>query len=143
MSPVVRRYSKGQTALPTLFIDRSLGRHQVPAGLRAAGLRVVTLAEHYGVPRDQSVADVTWLAETAALGWVSLGKDARLRRRPAEREVIRLSGARCLYFTRADLVAAEYLRRVLSNLDAISSACAQPGPFIYVIHPARLERMTF
>ena len=29
--------------LPDLFIDRSLGRLQVPAGLRSAGLRLVTL----------------------------------------------------------------------------------------------------
>jgi hypothetical protein len=104
---------------------------------------VVTLAEHYGIPRDQSIADVTWLADSAARGWVALAKDARLRRRPAERDVIRRSGARCFYFTRGHLLAEEYVTRVLSNLDAISSACEQAGPFIYVIHPSRIEPMTF
>lgn len=41
--------------LPDLFVDRSLGRIKVPSLLRAAGLRLITLAEHYGVPTSQSV----------------------------------------------------------------------------------------
>ena len=43
--------------LPELFIDRSLGRRQVPDLLRAAGVQVCTLAEVYGIPADESVAD--------------------------------------------------------------------------------------
>lgn len=48
--------------LPELFLDRSLGRRQVPDLLRAAGLRLHTLAEVYGVPADENVKDVEWLA---------------------------------------------------------------------------------
>jgi PIN like domain len=48
---------------PELFVDRSLGRAQVPQILRAAGLRLVMLAEHYGRPADESVTDVEWLEE--------------------------------------------------------------------------------
>jgi PIN like domain len=48
-------------ALPDLFLDRSLGRIKVPRLLREAGLRLVTLAEHYGVPADEIVADEEWL----------------------------------------------------------------------------------
>jgi alkanesulfonate monooxygenase SsuD/methylene tetrahydromethanopterin reductase-like flavin-dependent oxidoreductase (luciferase family) len=59
-------------SLPKLFIDRSLGRLEVPRLLRAAGLDVVTLAEHYGMPADEAVDDVTWIAEVAAQGWVAL-----------------------------------------------------------------------
>jgi len=44
--------------LPELFVDRSLGRKQVPKILRAAGLNLRTLAEYYGMPRDQEVEDV-------------------------------------------------------------------------------------
>jgi hypothetical protein len=42
--------------LPDLFLDRSLGRIQVPALLREAGLRLVTLAERYGIPEDEGIA---------------------------------------------------------------------------------------
>lgn len=48
--------------LPELFLDRSLGRRQVPDPLRAAGLRLRTLAEVYGIPADETIADVDWLA---------------------------------------------------------------------------------
>lgn len=36
-----------------------------PDGLRAAGLSVVTIFEHYGVEESQSVADDVWLPEAA------------------------------------------------------------------------------
>ena len=74
--------------LPALFLDRSLGRVQVPRLLRAVGLRLVTLAEHYGRPADESVADVTWLEEAGRRGWVVLMKDERIRRRPAEKAML-------------------------------------------------------
>jgi hypothetical protein len=66
---------------PTFFIDRDLGRKAFPEGLRQAGLRVVTLAEHYGIPRDQEVADHEWMLEAAGRGWPTLGCDAKHRRR--------------------------------------------------------------
>src|SRR5215218_8163493 len=66
VSPADRLRRGHPEGLPTLFIDRSLGRIKVPTLLREAGLELVTLAEHYGIPQDETVADVTWLADTAA-----------------------------------------------------------------------------
>ena len=43
--------------LPDLFLDRSLGRIKVPTFLRAAGLRLTTLSEHYGMPADETIPD--------------------------------------------------------------------------------------
>ncbi|MGH3615124.1 MAG: hypothetical protein ACRDRK_21530 [Pseudonocardia sp.] len=43
--------------LPTFFTDRDLGRLAFPKGLRAAGLTVVTLFEHYGIEASQTVQD--------------------------------------------------------------------------------------
>jgi hypothetical protein len=81
----------GPSGSLTFFIDRDLGRIAFPAGLRAAGLSVVTLAEHYGV-NGQVTATVS-------------------------------------------------VDRVLDNLEAIIAACAEPGPFVYRIHPNRIERL--
>jgi hypothetical protein len=53
---------------------------------------------------------------------------------------VRRHRARCFYFTR-DLPAAQYVERILANLDVITRACQEPGPFIYVVHPHRIERM--
>ena len=55
--------------LPDLFLDRSLGRIKVPALLRAAGLRLTTLAEHYGVPDDEDIRDAEWLELAGRNGW--------------------------------------------------------------------------
>jgi PIN like domain len=89
--------------LPDLFIDRSLGRKQVPALLRAAGLRLVTLAEHYGVPADENVTDVTWLADVGRLGWAVLMKDERIRYKRPERDAVARHNVRCFCLTRQDL----------------------------------------
>jgi len=40
----------------------------VPRLLRDAGLRLTTLAEHYGIPQDEDIANVTWIEDTARLG---------------------------------------------------------------------------
>jgi len=127
--------------LPHIFIDRSLGRVVVPRLLREAGLRLTTLAEYYGIPQDEGVADVTWLAETARLGWVVFMKDGNVRRRPAEREAVRTHKARCFYVIRQDLSGAEMARRLLANLPAITAACAEDGPFIYAVHNNQIKKM--
>jgi hypothetical protein len=54
--------------LPTLFIDRSLGRRQVPDLLGAAGPRLHTLAEVYGIPAYETIADVEWLMRAGEEG---------------------------------------------------------------------------
>lgn len=64
--------------LPELFIDRSLGRRQVPDLLRSEGLRLRTLAEVYGIPQDETIADVEWLARCGREGWAVLMKDDRI-----------------------------------------------------------------
>jgi hypothetical protein len=42
---------------PEFFVDRSLGRHLVPDGLRAAGAVVRTMADVYGERIGQGLAD--------------------------------------------------------------------------------------
>ena len=73
--------------LADLFLSRSLGRRQVPAMLRRAGLRLHTLAEVYGVPADQAVIDTAWLQLAGQRGW-PVFKDERIRYRPAERAAL-------------------------------------------------------
>jgi PIN like domain len=125
---------------PTFFIDRDLGRIAFPNGLRAAGLSVVTLAEHYGVPADQQVEDHAWMIEAAGHSWPVFGCDSkhRKRRRPAERAALIGSGLQ-LFVLNGQVTAAENVARVLANLDDVYAACRGPGPFIYRVHPSRIE----
>jgi hypothetical protein len=128
--------------LPDLFIDRSLGRVQVPALLRQAGLRLVTLAEHYGIPADEDVEDVTWLEMVGQRGWVAFMKDAEIRRRRAEQDAVREHDVRAFCLTAGSLTADRMAARFVDNLGAITTACQQPGPFIYAVHETRIVRLS-
>jgi hypothetical protein len=68
--------------LPELFLDRSLGRRQVPELLRAHGLLVHPLAEVYGIPADETIKDETWLERAGREGWAVLMKDEKIRSVP-------------------------------------------------------------
>lgn len=67
------------------FVDRSLGRVAVPRLLREAGWDLITLAEHYGVPQDETIEDTRWIEDSAKLGWAVLMKDKRIRYRRKQR----------------------------------------------------------
>jgi hypothetical protein len=116
----------------------SLGRVQVPQLLRDAGVELVTLAEHYGVPADERVADVTWIAESARRGWIAFMKDFAIKRRPAKVQAILESGARCFCLPNANLRAAAMAQRYIDNLERIVRASERPDPFLYTVQVDRL-----
>jgi len=102
---------------------------------------VVTLAEQYGIPTDETVEDVTWLRDASTRGWAVVMKDERIRRRPAEQKAVRQHLVRCFCLSRADLMAADMAKRVLNNLPAMERACAESGPFIYALQADRITRL--
>ncbi len=125
--------------LPDLFLDRSLGRVQVPTLLRATGLRVRTLSEEYGAPADEDVPDTEWLAHAGQRGWPVLMKDERIRYRPAERAAVIAFGVQAFCLTNGNLRAAAMANQLLAVIDKIATACGQPGPFLYAVSPAGLR----
>jgi PIN like domain len=127
--------------LPDLFLDRSLGRIKVPLLLRAAGLRLTTLAEHYGIPADESVADDNWLRLAGSRDWVVFMKDTRVRYNRPEREAVKAHDVRCFCLADQNLTGDEMAGRFLDNLDAIVRACNEPGPFIYAVHRTRIDKL--
>jgi hypothetical protein len=127
--------------LPDLFLDRSLGRIRVPELLRAEGLRLVTLAERYGMPRDAQITDEEWLSEAGQRGEVVFLKDGRVRYRPAEKAAIVSHGVKCFCLTRRDLRADEMARRYLDNLETIASLATRPGGAVFAVHATRVEQL--
>jgi hypothetical protein len=119
--------------LPELFLDRSLGRHKVPTLLRAAGLRLRTLAEVYGIPADENVEDVDWLTRAGTEGWPVLMKDDRIRYRPAEREALLAHAVQAFCLSNGNLPSAAMAEQYLAVLPAITRACHTPGPFLHVV----------
>lgn len=127
--------------LPHVFIDRSLGAIQLPKLLRAAGIALTTMREHYGETAAQSVSDNEWIALTAERGWIAFHKDDNIRRNEAERQTVIRTGARMFCVPRADLTAGNLARRYLDNLAAIAHAAESPGPFIYLVYDSRIARL--
>ena len=127
--------------LPDLFLDRSLGRRQVPTLLREAGLRLHTLAEVYGVPADEDVADTDWLGLAGQRGWPVLMKDERIRYRPSERAAVVAHRAQAFCLTGGNLRAATRAEQYLTVIGDLAQACTRPGPFLYALSPRGLRRL--
>jgi hypothetical protein len=126
---------------PKFFLDRSLGRKAVPEALRADDWDVITLAENYGMPADEQVADTDWIEEAAKRGWPSLMKDKRIRHRQAEITAVTEHRARCFVITRGDLPSLDMAQRFITNKAAIFVAAAKPGPYIYSVQMDRISRL--
>lgn len=135
------RRSRTPPEPPEFFVDRSLGKHLVPEGLREAGFKVHTLASEYGEQRAQAVSDEEWIGLAAARGWVVLTKDDRIRRRTAEFEAVRAHDVRMFCLTNANLQGAEQLKRFLSNINRIVQRSQRRGPWICAVYEARVAQI--
>jgi uncharacterized protein with PIN domain len=122
------------------FVDRSLGK-SIVLGMRAAGLRIYSMADIYGERRAQRLSDEEWLKDAGAKGWVVLTKDRAIRRRPNERDALMGAGVRVFCLTSADLRGAEQLARLEENLERIVQLAEQPGPYIYGVYASEVRRL--
>jgi hypothetical protein len=124
---------------PEFFVDRSLGSEVVPTALRAEGLVVHVMADEY--PDLDDLEDVVWIHEQTALGRVLLTKDRAIRRNRAEQDAVRAAGARMFTIPRASLTGPQMAERLVSNRHRIAQHAKRPGPYIYLVHEHRLERV--
>ncbi|MFC6706178.1 hypothetical protein [Flexivirga alba] len=115
------------------FVDRSLGRRQVPDALRADGWDLVTLSEHYGIPTDETVDDVEWLELAGRQHWPVLMKDEKIRYRPAERAAVIEHGVSAFYLTSGNLSGAQMSELYISHRDAIWRLAVAPGPSLFAV----------
>lgn len=120
-------------------MDRNMGSVKVPAGLRALGIEVVTLSERYGVQEGQWIEDIEWMLAAAEAGEAVLMSDDAIRRKnPEERRVLIACKLRASVVN-ASIPAAETVRRFEVSLPAIARACRRPGPYVYRLHPKKIE----
>lgn len=109
-----------------MFVDRSLGALRVPRLLRAAGIELTTMAEHYGEKLGQQTADTDWIHEIASRNWIAFHKDDAIRRNEAEKRAVLTSGARLFCLPNANLSALDGAERSLTNLDRIVGRAPTP-----------------
>jgi PIN like domain len=124
----------------TFFVDRSLGK-SIVAGLRAAGLQVLSMADVYGEAAAQLLADEIWLWDAGENDWVVLTKDDAIRRRPAERDALTEAEVRVFCLTNRNMRGAAQTERFVTNRHRIVRQACQPGPYIYGVYEAGLRRL--
>jgi PIN like domain len=128
--------------LPDLFLDRSLGRKKVPELLRGEGIRLITLAEHYGIPTDETIADTEWLQLCGARNWLAVMKDDRIRYVGAERQALFDFHVMAAVITNANLPAVEMATRIIRALSDLATICNdRDRPFLYALHQNRIEHI--
>lgn len=116
---------------PVFFVDRSLGRIDVPDALRGAGYQCVIHDEHF----DQDTEDTIWLSAVAKENWIVLTKDERIRYRPLELKALESSQLRTFIMVCGNVrgidTAAILLKAMPRVLDIVNT---QKGPFICYIY---------
>lgn len=80
---------------PVFFVDRSLGKHDVPNALRSAGARVEVHDDHF----PQAAPDEVWLPTVGRNGWAVLTSDDRIRYRQAEKSAATTARVALFIFT--------------------------------------------
>jgi hypothetical protein len=93
------------------------------------------MADVYGERIGQGLADEEWLRDAGERGWVVLMKDAKIRYRPAELQVVIDHGLRAFCLMNANLRGVEMAERFVENLPRITRiANERPGPYIYGVY---------
>lgn len=125
---------------PEFFVDRSLGRHDVPDLLRQAGWCLRTHYEVFG-DRDEQVPDDEWLGYCGQEDLPALSKDKKLRRRPTEVSQILRSKVRAFVLTSGNLKAVEQADRFIAHRASIEEASSDHAPLVYAVHADRIVHM--
>jgi PIN like domain len=117
--------------LPVFFVDRSLGKVDVPNALRGAGHQCVVHDEHF----DQQTEDAVWLNAVAARRWIVLTKDERIRYRPLELKALESARLRAFIMICGNVRGVDTAAILLKAMPKILDiANTQRGPFIYYIY---------
>jgi len=124
------------------FIDRSLGDHEVPGALRAAGWHVVSMRERYGSVTAQSLADIDWIRDSTEAGEVLLTADKAIAKRPLEARAVVTAGARVFALASSQLTGQQKAARLLAHERAIFRRVQrEAGPYIFSVTGHGLERL--
>lgn len=124
------------------FADRSLGDHDVPEALRAAGWQVVSMRERYGSVTAQALADIDWIRDATLEGEVLLTGDKAIAKRPLEAHAVTASGSRVFALGSSQLTGPQKAQRFIDQQRAIfRRADSRPGPYVVSVTGHGMETL--
>ena len=103
-------------------------------------MEVITSQDYYGPQGSQEVEDEDWIELTAEEGWIAVSND-KLLNKPTERDTIARVGARCFVFESGEMTGEELAELFIYYLTEILRICEQPGPFLWIIREAAIQRV--
>jgi predicted nuclease of predicted toxin-antitoxin system len=113
------------------FIDRSLGKKQVAAVLREAGVNVEIHDDHF----DSNAQDTEWLPAVAAKGWVILTKDEKIAYRALEQLAVSQANAKLFVLVSGNLSGPKMAAAFKSALKTMQRFINHhPAPFIAKVY---------
>jgi PIN domain-containing protein len=124
------------------FTDRSLGSKIVPQALRAAGWKIETMDERYGVEPSQLISDVQWIEEATLAGDVLLAKDLRIAKNVLEATAVYQTSARAFVLARRDIDGPTMARYFIDNEPQIMSMARRvAGPYVVAVSREGIHRV--
>jgi hypothetical protein len=109
--------------------------------LRATGWELVTMHEHYGKARAQTVDDVTWINELSVQGFALLTSDARIVRNRIEANAIKDASAVVFILPKGDMTSDQMAKRYDSHRVAIDERAELPGPAAFAVYERIVSRV--
>ena len=124
------------------FSDRSLGDHEVPNALRAAGWHIVSMRERYGSVTAQALSDIDWIRDASAEGEILLTGDKAIAKRPLEARAVVAAAARVFALGKNQLTGQQKTQRFVGHERIIfQRASKQAGPYVISIGERGLETL--
>ncbi len=133
-----RKQSRPESSKPVFFLDRGLGVHFVANALRDQGYRALPMVEVYPDGADQVVPDDEWIRKASDEGRIALTKDYSITR--DHKDALAVSTLRIFALSNANLTGRQMAERYTANLNRILSRAVKPGPYVFVVTAAGLER---
>lgn len=117
------------------YLDECIYSRLLVERLRAAGANV----RHAGEAFPFGTADEDYLGRCGEKGWIVLTRDQHIRRRPLEREALRLAGIAAFALTAGQATAEETAQTIVPLLGKMANmAVSEPKPFLYTFGLAGL-----
>jgi len=113
-----------------LFLDHCLGTSIVASALRAEGIRVEVLSDHF----PQYTPDEKWLPIVGERGWIVLTKDQRIRHREVERQALLRGGVGAFVLTAGEISGSQIASAFVAAYPRMRRICRDvPRPFVATI----------
>lgn len=132
----------GQVGDVRFFVDRGLGAHVVPNGLRERGWSVTTMNQRYGSEAGQQLPDTQWIEDATRAGEVCLSKDERIARVAIEAQTVYMNDAQVFVLSSSSVTGPTMLEWLVANEARIHRLADKAGPYVFAVGAQRLRRVT-